>query len=223
MGTIYARNAKDAALKFLMKYPQDTETQICVEAKKFRNRNEDAVFNTFDLLPEVAITRNNPIQTILGMNIYEDFVIPIFEEVIERHPDWLKYSKVNEDHAVEIIIPCPTNKYFPIRIRFYGGEAIVFVEFGPMYYDAYYLRHISGASSEEIWGDENHIPVADAIDEFVRRITSEEFIVARWKTIFGSTIELVDIEKYKRLKERNKIIGSTSWKGTYNFERETKK
>jgi hypothetical protein len=220
--TIHARSAKDAAIKFLMKYPRDDDSQIRVEVKKSLTQDNDSFFNTLDLLPEVEIYKNNPIQTILGMNISEDFIIPIFEEVIDRHPDWLKYSNLDEeDHTVDIIIPCPINEDFPIRIRFCGGESLVFVEFGPLYYDAYYLRHISGASSEEIWGDENHVPVADAIDEFVRRITSEEFIAARWKTRFGSEINLIDIEEYKRLKEKDKIIGSTSWMGTYNFEKET--
>jgi len=108
-----------------------------------------------------------------------------------------------------------------INIYLGEGELSPVVEFGAAWYDSYYLRSISGVSGEEWWSYENPSIFADAIDEFVRRITSEEFIVARWKTRFGSKLNLIDIEEYKHLKEKNKIIGSSSWIGTYNFARET--
>jgi len=221
--TIHARSAKDAAIKFIIKYPRDDDSQIRVEVKKSWTQDDDSIFNTLDLFPEVAISRNNPIQTILEKNILEDFEIPIFEEVIERHPGWLNYSRSNkEGDIIEIIIPCSIKENPPIVIWFEGGEISPCVSYSKFRYDSYNLNSISGASMKEFWGNNNHLLVADAIDEIVQRITSEELIATIWKTTFGSSdLKLIDCDRYRSLKEQNKIIRSFSWLGTYNFGSKT--
>jgi len=218
--TIHSKNARDAAIKFLMKFPRDDVSQIGVEGKLFSNRDEDEIFDTLDLLHEVKIMRSKPIRTVLDKNILKGFDILLFEEIIQRHPEWLKYAKPHkeENYIVEIQILCPIKKNPSINISFGEGELSPVVGFGPAWYDSYYLRNMSGVSWQEWWGHENPSIFADAIDEFVARITSEEEIAAVWKSSFLSNKSgLIDSVNYKSLKENDKIIRSVSWLGTYNF------
>ena len=175
--TIHARSAKDAAIKFIIKYPRDDDSQIRVEVKKSWTQDDDSIFNTLDLLPEVEIYKSSPIQNILEKIILDDFVMLSFEELIERHPDWLKYTTIDEElNSIKISIPHPIKENSPITIEYEGCDSI---ESSPCVaggFDPYDLRRFSGASWGEFWGDEHHVFVADAIDEFVRRITSEEII-----------------------------------------------
>ena len=218
--TIHAKNGRDAAIKFLKNIPRDDDCQICVEAKEFGSRNEDGIFNTLDLLPEVAVSNRRPIQTILDKNILHGFDVLLFEEIIQRHPYWLEYANPNkeEDYIVEIHIPCPIKGNPPMHISFGEGELSPIVGFGFAWYDWYNLRKFFGVSWEE-WTSDDSILVADAVDEFVENITSEKLFIAEWKTMFGLSrkYNLIDSNTYEKLKEEDKIIRSISWLGSYNF------
>ncbi len=216
--TIHAKDSKDAAIKFLQNIPRTYDCQIYVEAKEFRNRDEDGIFNTLNLLSEVAKSKRKPIRAILDKNILHGFDVVLFEEFIERHPEWLEYAKPNkeENYIVEIHIPCPIKGNPSIDIYLEGNETSPVVGFGPIWYDSYCLKSISGVSWQEWWDNENLF--ADAVDEFVENITSEQLIASAWKAGFKSHKSgLIDPETYSNLMKNNKIISSCSWQGNYNF------
>jgi hypothetical protein len=173
--TIHARDAREAAINFLIKIPRDDDSQICVEANKFNNRVEDEIFNTLDLLPEVAILKRKPVRAILDKNILHGFDVVLFEEIIERHPEWLEYAKPHneENYIVEIHIPCPIKENPSIDIYLGKGELSPTVGFGSAWYDSYDLRSISGVSYQKWWDYENPSLFADAVD---KNITSEQLI-----------------------------------------------
>ncbi|MGB5529380.1 MAG: hypothetical protein WBQ32_05370, partial [Ignavibacteriaceae bacterium] len=130
--TIHAKDAKDAAIKFLIRIPRNDDSQICVEAKKISNRFEDAIFNTLDLLPEVAKLKRKPVRAILDKNILHGFDVVLFEEIIDRHPEWLDYTKLHtkEDYIVAILLPCPIKGNPSIDIYLGEGELSPVVGFG---------------------------------------------------------------------------------------------
>jgi len=138
----------------------------------------------------------------------------LLEEILKRHPDWVEYTENHPDTntTFNITIPCPTDGNPPICIDNFGDGPNVF--FGPAHFDVYQLNKIVQITWFH-WFNKYNIQCVDAIDIVVEEIISEELIAAYLKGFLGPC-GFLSLEKYKYYLEKDEIITSVSWLGTYN-------
>jgi len=113
----------------------------------------------------------------------------LLEEIIRRHPDWLRYARnfPGEDSYFEIRIPSPVKENPRIDINNSGDGPYLY--FGPSHFDFYSLRSLLKVSWF-VWRKMDTSLLADAIDKAVEKIVSEELIAAEWKSFSFNIIKI---------------------------------
>ncbi len=141
----------------------------------------------------------------------------LIEEIIRRHPDWLRYARnfPGEDSIFEIRIPPPV-KENP-RIEIISGSDGPYVYFGPSHFDFYSLRHLNKVPWFVWWTEMDTSLLADAIDKAVEKIVSEEFIAATWKSFLTTHTGFISQMRFSKYLEEGKVNIATSWRATYNY------
>lgn len=157
-------------------------------------------------------------------NKLDDYALLLFEEIVQRHPDWSKFAENGNpdfDNGFTISIDSPVEDNPPLEIMCGSDPEALVIGYGCNYLDNYDFPRFKNPAMFYPNIDE----VADTIDELVKIIMDEQLISAEWKTdkrkLFSNKTKwergLINRETFEKIKARYEIIRSVSWKGSFNF------
>ena len=154
----------------------------------------------------------------MGLDISKlnSFSQEVYYRIIQRHPEWDKYAKHDEElnEFIVISIPALTSDSFDIDIVTLDGEEDeITIYYGPPHFHLFMYRPFRIKTLDD---------QIEAVEEIIQKIFSEELISFQKKSgLFGFvTSGIATPEKYNKLLETGKLDMAVSWKGTYNYPRD---
>ena len=152
----------------------------------------------------------------LDISKLNSFSEEVYYKIINKHPDWEKYAKHDEEvkEFLVISIPALTSDSFDIDIVTLDGEEDeITIYYGPPHIHLFMYRPFRIKTFDD---------QIEAVEEIIQKIFREELISYQKKSgLFGFvTSGMATPEEYNSLLDKGKLDMAVSWNGTYNYPKD---